>query len=125
MNLEHYHGDIVRKLFIAGGVIMIAALPFFYQYIPFSLSYSLLALIIIAFFAGIIAPTEKWIIALNAAVAAVAVFIFEYYAVNGYIEAHYFFSFGNQVLAVIFFVAFYYGVKTVRGAFQKESSLEE
>ncbi len=118
-NREHYYGDIVRKLFIAGGVLMLAALPFFHEYVPYPLMASIVAILVIGFFAGIVAPAQKWPIILNAVIAAIAFTVFEYYAVTAYMQLEYWFSTVNQVLAVIFFAGFYYGVKSARGLWVK------
>ncbi len=121
----HYYGDIVRRLFLAGGIIMLAALPFFRDYIPYPLMASIAAILIIGFFAGVIAPAQKWPIVLNAIISAIAFAVFEYHAVTAYIEAKYWFSTVNQVLAAIFFAAFYYGIKSSRGLWIKDKNAED
>ena len=117
LNTNHYYGDIVRKLFLAGAALMLVALPFFQSLIPFSLSVSIFAALVIVLCAGLIAPTQKWITALNMLVAAGAIGIFEYYAATAYIATHIAFFTVTQILAIIFLAAFYYSVKTVRGTF--------
>jgi len=118
--MNHYYGDIVRKLFIGGGILMIVLLPFFYDLIPYATIVSVIAILVIGFFAGAVAPMQKWSIITNMAVSAIAFLIFEYQAVNAYVGQHIAFSLANQVLAATFFAAFYYGVKSTRGSFVKD-----
>ena len=123
MNQAHYYGDIVRRLFIAGGILMVAMLPLFHNLIPYSTLTSVIAILVIGFVAGAIAPMQRWSIILNMLVAAIGFLIFEYQAVNAYIAQEFWFSLSNQILAIIFFAAFYFGVKSARGSLVKDKSI--
>ncbi len=112
----HYYGDAVRRLFLAGAVLMAATLPFFSGdiYEPLPLSLSIIIILIIA--AGFTSPRYFLSAAVNVIISAGAVLIFEWYAVQSYIRfggADNFF-WTNQILSLIFLIALYYGVKTVR-----------
>jgi hypothetical protein len=110
----HYYGDIVRKLFLAGAVIMLLSMAFFQTLIPVSVLTSTLIILILILGAGLIAPLQKWIIVLNVIVAGASVYIFEYYAVDSYLKNRTSFFVVNELLAIIFLIAFYYVVKTIR-----------
>ncbi|MGE5041469.1 MAG: hypothetical protein ACM3IJ_01040 [Candidatus Levyibacteriota bacterium] len=118
---EHYYGDTVRKLFLAGAVFMLIALPFMSTFLSVPIYVSILAAIAIGVFAGITNPLQVWVAILNFILAVLAVIMFEYAAVNGYQTyslTHRTF-WVNQILAINFLVALYYSTKTVRGMFLK------
>jgi hypothetical protein len=99
----HYYGDIVRRLFLTAGVIMLITLPVLTTLLPVQSYVSLLI-----------------IIAMNTVISAVGMFFYEYYAVTGYFLPEgtphgTLFTLTNQVLAIIFFFAIYYSSKSVRG----------
>ena len=118
----HYYGDIVRKLFIAGAVIMLLFLPFVLDRLPVSLFVSLLAIICFGLFAGLTNPKQIWVEVVNLIISIAAVVFFEFYAVNFYMlyDAWDLLFLAHQVLAILFFVALYYSTKTVRGMLLSE-----
>jgi hypothetical protein len=118
----HYHGHIVRRLFLIAGITMAGTLPFFTKFISIPLFLSILAIVIIAFLAGLESPEHRYVVVLNTLVASIACAMFEYQAAHFYLTAttsmplDSLFFWINQGLAVIFFFALYYSSKTVRGA---------
>lgn len=125
MNTEssyHYHGDSVRTLFIIGGLIMIISYPFFSSFIKAPIAFSIIGVIALAIFGGLMNPKQKWVMAMNAIIPIAAFAVFEYAAVYTYLnlspvrDIHVAFFWVNQVLSVIFFSAAYLATKTLRGA---------
>jgi|SRR3989338_1145936 len=124
--IEHYHGDAVRTLFIVAGLIMVFSYPFFRSFISEPISLSIIGSIILAVFGGLMNPKQKWVIFLNTVIPVIAFMFFEYYAVITYLDllpaektiknVHGAFFWTNQVLAIIFFFATYLSTKTLRGA---------
>lgn len=104
--VSHYYGDIVRKLFLAAGVIMLVSLP---------ATISLLAVLAVTIVAGLTNPRQMWVMWLNAAVSLAGIVAFEYHAIlsSGTDPAWLFVV--DQVLALLFFFALYYSIKTLRG----------
>lgn len=117
MKRNHYYGDLVRKLFLTGAILMLLTLPFMSTYIEVPIYISILAAITIGVVAGITNPAQKWAGILNFGIALTASFIFEYQAIMGYTHYSYLHRtfLINQILAVIFLVALYFATKTVRG----------
>lgn len=117
---RHYYGDIVRKLFLAAGVLMLATLAVFSSLITISLGWSLAAIIALALLSGLESPKHKMVVAINAVASAIGCGFFQYTAVNYYLSAStsmnvdWAFFTVNQILALIFFIALYYSSKTVR-----------
>ena len=88
--------------------------------LPASFSLGLLAILAVGVFAGLSNPRQIWVAVLNLVISASAFLIFEYVAVSRYvyrdglIEPLWFIVL-NQVLALNFFAALYFGSKTLRG----------
>lgn len=118
----HYHGDIVRKLFILGGVIMMATLPIFSELINLPVVLTVLVAVLIVFLAGFQNPSQRWVTILNTLVAMGACVVFEYVGISYFraTESVDPFFLTNQALAFVFLVALYFSSKTFRGAVVKE-----
>lgn len=115
----HYHGDVVRKLFILGAIIMVVTLPFLSHRLPTSPFVSILIIILLGSTAGFISPKGTWVIPMNFIISAVAVLAFEYYAIDAYTKysATDSLFLTDQALAIIFLFALYYSAKTFRAKF--------
>ncbi|HEU0050862.1 MAG TPA: hypothetical protein VFQ60_02275 [Patescibacteria group bacterium] len=115
---KHYYGDHVRKLFLLAGALMICTFPFFQNLIDVPVSLTIFFVLIIALFAGIQSPRHRWTALFNSIVSITALCVFEYKAVsfyftNGYDSKPTFF-WTNELLALIFFFALYFGTKSLR-----------
>ena len=115
----HYYGDDVRRLFIAGVIVMLVSLPFFGEYIRVSAFYYILGMIFIGLVAGFTSPVNRWIVALNLLISILALYFFESESIAAFngcgTEKGKWYFLTNQLLAVIFLAALYYSAKTVRG----------
>lgn len=122
--IEHYYGDIVRLLFLLTGVLMLFLLPFFVYEIPVSIYTALLIVLILSIIAGLTNPKQMYFAFFDALIAAVGTGIMGYFAVQSYImySALNLYFWTNEILAVIFLIALYYSVKTVRGFLVAKSS---
>lgn len=113
----HYYGDMVRALFLSGAVLMLVSLPFFTNLIPVPATLAILIILAIGTIAGLTNPRQKLVMILNVSISTIAFMIFEYYATvafRSYSLSNFFLL--NQTLALIFFVAFYYSIKSLRGS---------
>src|SRR3989344_2205737 len=86
-----YYGDIVRRLFMMSGVLMLVFLPFFSNLLPGPLYVSIFAIVMIAIVAGLTDYHKRWTVVLDVFIAAFAVAVFEYFAVS-------FYAIGNKAL---------------------------
>lgn len=117
----HYHGYRIRVLFVITGIIMAATLPIFSSLINLPVTISLIAIVSLAILGGFLNPIQKWIIFIDTIVSVIAFITFEYYAVNTYlhfspnVSLHIYFYWVNQIMALIFFLAVYLSIKTLRG----------
>lgn len=113
----HYYGHIVRRLFLAGGVIMLITLATLKHVLPIGTFVVIFAILIIGLFAGLTNPLQRWVAALDTLISLVALTTFEYHAVIGYTDLGDVLFWLNQLLAIVFFFAFYFATKTLRGTF--------
>ena len=120
----HYYGDLVRFLFLLGAVIMLLTLPVLNNLLPVPTLVSILIILALALFAGFTNPRLKSTGIINAGVAIAGFIVFEYYAIVAYVTFTKFTLFfaTNQILAIIFLVASYYTVKTLRGMLLRSKS---
>lgn len=98
---------------------MLIGLPIFQNRIPVPLGFSLVGLVLLAFLAGLTNPREFWTSLLDMVASLIGIGAFEYHAVKNFSLSDYFF-WVNQFLAIIFFLAFYFSVKTLRGFYLRE-----
>jgi hypothetical protein len=121
-NNYHYYGDAVRVLFIVGGLIMLVFYPFFSSFIKAPTAFSIIGVVALVIFAGLMNPRQKWIMVLNTIISISALAVFEYAAVYTYLNlppaqgVHVVFFWVNQALSLLFFFAAYLSTKTIRGA---------
>jgi len=124
--VEHYYGDEVRGLFIIGGLIMVISYPFFSSIIGVPLIFSIFGCVVLAVFAGLMNPKQKWVVLFNTIISILAFIVFEYSAVRTYLilpsteRMNIVFFWANQVLSIIFFSAAYLSTKTYRGIVSRE-----
>lgn len=115
--VDHYYGDLVRRLFFAGALIMLVALPFFGELIEIPPMVSIFAIVVVGIAAGFTNPRHTAILVLNVIISITALVTFEYYTIDSYLKLGFSSAFLwiNQLLSVIFFLALYFSIKTLRG----------
>lgn len=117
----HYHGDKIRILFVVTGILMAGTLPMFSSLINLPITVSIMGIVLLAILGGFLNPAQKWIIYIDTIASVVAFITFEYYAVYTYLNLspdvvlNVYFYWVNQIAALLFFLATYLCVKTVRG----------
>ncbi len=112
MHQKEYYGDVVRKLFVAGAVIMLLTYPYFSTVLPQSSSIMILGIVILAILAGLTKPKRHWTIATDIIVSFVALIYFENHAIE-FAKTNLTALFvTDQALTIIFIVALYFGAKT-------------
>ena len=112
----HYYGDVGRLFFLLAGIIILLGLPILSQTLSIPAYIAIVSVLAVVFVAGITNPAQKWVSVLDAMVSVVGFIFFEYYAVKVYSEGSiYYIYLINQLIAIVFILAFYFAVKTVRG----------
>ena len=111
---EHYYGDTVRKLFLAGAIVMILTYPFFSPFVPQSPAFMIIAIVLLAVMAGTTSPKQHWMAAVDIAVSLFAVVFFENHAITFVRTPLTWIFLTDQLLVLIFIIALYLSVKTCR-----------
>ena len=125
----HYYGDNVRKLFVAGAIVMLVTLPVFEGLTSIPAFYYILGMIILGLVAGFTSPAQRWVVVLNLAISVFAIYFFESEAISAFKNCGtgkwtwYFLT--NQLLAIIFLASLYYSAKTERGKWLKHKKFED
>lgn len=114
--LEHYYGDIVRYLFLAGAVLMLIGLPIFQDYIQFPVLISVCSITVLVIAAGLTNPQQMSSATANFAIAVIGFIIFTYHSViaSGRELPSDKFLLTNVLLAMVFLFALYFSMKTLR-----------
>ena len=117
---SHYYGDYLRRLFFVGAIASIVVLPFYPNLVPsLNVLFVIAMSLVVVIFAGITNPISRNIVLVEIIISSLFFVIFQYYTVSGYQFDSFLLSFIRQVLALIFIVSLYYGVKTYRGMLMK------
>ncbi len=114
---KHYYGDTVRQLFLAGGIIILVAMPFYNNIIPADPILVTVLVVILALAAAITTIEKVWIMLINSIISAMFVVMFETYSVIYYVNDGTVLLLIRQAIALIFLFALYYSVKTLRAMF--------
>lgn len=122
--VEHYYGDILRRLFFTGSITILVTFPFFYNILTYSRVFILGCAILLILLAGLTSPKQRLIMFLNAVISFLAIIFFEYHSIQFYISdigsfLKFFLFTISYFLSINFLFAFYYSVKTLRGMFSK------
>ena len=115
VSTEHYYGDLVRKLFMIGGVVMVVGLPFIGSFITLPIFASILGILLLGVLAGLTSPVRRWVTVINLIVSVLAFVTFEGYAIKFFYDRQTFFFVINEGLSLLFLAAIYYSTKTWRG----------
>lgn len=113
---RHYHGDLVRGLFIAGAVLIFLT-QFVGTKLPFSTSGLMFIVLVHVIAAGITNPAQTWIHWVNAIIAAISMLYFGSLALARLDTLPQLFSSEGIVaaLALVFLAALYLSIRTIRG----------
>ena len=125
MKIPHYYGDIIRKIFLVCGLIILITLPFLKNNISTPIFYSVLIILVLAFFAGMTNPRQKEIIVGDVIVSVIAFLVFFYQTVTKFQGFFDLLFLTNFLLSILFLFAFYWSVKSLRGLETAEMSLSE
>jgi hypothetical protein len=118
----HYYGDTVRFLFLVAAVIMLLTLPMVSEVLNIPTVISVASILVLGAAAGLTNPKQVWDSAINVFISAAGFLIFETTAVWTYrqhidtVSAERFFL-ANIGLGLIFMIALYFSVKTLRGLY--------
>ena len=126
----HYYGKLIRFIFLISGVIMLVGFPFFGNLISLPAYISLFGIIALVLLGGLISPISKFVFIISSIIPIPAFVLFEYYAFYAYQHlpasnpVNVAFFWVNQILAIMFFFATYFSIKTLRAMMQGKMTTE-
>ncbi len=112
--VSHYYGNQVRQLFIAAAALILIGAPFYADSLRSELPFEIAGALVLVALAAVANPHNKSIFFMSAIVAGTGLAIYETWALNWYFESTWVQFVLREVIAVLFLVAFYFNVKTVR-----------
>ena len=114
LSVSHYYGDYVRQFLLGAAALMLFAAPFYGEFLRAELPFVVMGTLVLVALAAITNPWKKSIMTADAVASGTGLLIFETWAIYGYGESTALAFVLRQALALIFLVAFYFSVKTVR-----------
>lgn len=118
----HYYGDIVKRLFLAAGIIIVFSTPLFFHLVPklMVVVFSLIVAVAFILLAGYTSPLKKRVVELDIISSVLAIILFGISAFLAWRADHpdwhrVFFFLLLSGLGLIFIFALYYSVKSLRG----------
>ena len=112
--VPHYHGDIVRQLFISTAALLLIGAPFYADSLRTELPFEIAGAILLVALAALANPHNRTIFMAGAVAAGVGLVIFETWALFSYHESTWMQFILREVVALAFLAGFYFSMKTVR-----------
>ncbi|MEK9161126.1 MAG: hypothetical protein AAB440_03830 [Patescibacteria group bacterium] len=119
---KHYYGDLVRILFVVAAVILFT-MQFTGIRLPFSSFGSIMMVMFLVVAAGLTNPVQIWIHWVNIFISAFCLILFGGLALSRFQNQQALFPDGILIgtLALMFMVALYSAVKTLRGILMRDA----
>lgn len=112
--VPHYHGDAIRKLFVACALLSLFVIPLWGNLLPFGLMFELGTIILLVLFAGLTNPHSTLVLALDTLIAGTGAFLLEAAAIDFYGTESIMIFIAREIAAILLLLAFYFSVKTLR-----------
>ena len=112
--IPHYHGDVVRQIFIVGAALLLIGAPFYSSSLWLELPFEIIGALVLIALAALANPHQKTVFMLGAAASGAGLVIFQTWALAAFQESTWFQFALREVLAVLFLAGFYFCMKTVR-----------
>ncbi len=116
--IPHYHGDEVRRYFVAAVAVAFIAIPLWGEVLPLGVAVEVYGGILFIILAGITAPHSRVILVVDAIAAAAGVFLLEMAAISLFHTDSVVLFLVREVDAILLAFALYAAVKTIRAMAQ-------
>jgi len=113
----HYYGSLIRKHLFFAGLLILIAVFLDSELRSAYLSYGLVTVIGLIIIAGLTSRSNRSIVFVDAIVSALMFLVFEYFAIDTFVQYE---NFANgifllrQFIAIVFLITMYYSIKTLR-----------
>src|SRR3989344_1009952 len=81
---RHYHGDMVRRLFVVAAVTIFLSIPFEDDFIFSTKAIIIVTTVVLILFAGLTSPRQLWVAIADAIIAALGSLFFELLAIRAF-----------------------------------------
>ncbi|QQG37557.1 MAG: hypothetical protein HYS26_02915 [Candidatus Kaiserbacteria bacterium] len=112
--VPHYHGDLVRQVFMIASAAMLLGLPFYGDSLRLELPFVLVGGLVLIALAALTNPHAGTVMYASAIASGVGLAIYQTWALFSYDESTWTQFLLREVVALLFLVAFYFSMKTVR-----------
>lgn len=112
--IPHYHGNVVRQLLITAVILMLVGAPFYAGSLKIQLPFLVVGALLLASVAAIANPHKRWVFIAGAGAAGIGFAVYEMWSLYQYTESTWMQTVLRQIIALIFLVAFYFSMKTIR-----------
>lgn len=113
----HYYGTLIRKHLFFAALLILVAVFLDSELRSAYLSYGLVTVIGLIIIAGLTSRSNRSIVFIDAMVSALMFLVFEYFAIDTFVQYENF-SDGifllRQFIAIVFLITMYYSIKTLR-----------
>ena len=113
-HLNHYFGDIVRQIFISTAALILVAAPFYADNLRVELPFEIGGALALVALAALANPHNRGSMVGSSIAAGVGLVIYEIWALYAYHDSSWVQFFLRELIALLFLVAFYFSLKTVR-----------
>lgn len=119
---SHYYGDAVRVIFIIGALLVLWGLPRMSDILNVPAGIAIAGIVLLVVAAGLTNPAQRFPLVLNTLVSILFFAVFAYLGWSSYnAQIEHSVALANQICAILFLVASYLSVKSLRGAFVRDS----
>lgn len=118
--VPHYYGDYVRKLFVAIAILSVLVIPLWGNLLPFGTFFELGAAVFLVVLAGLTNPHSRTVALINVLVAGAGAFLLEMAAIEFYGSQSFALFLARESATILFLLALYFAVKTMRAMFLKQ-----
>jgi hypothetical protein len=113
-HVPHYYGDHVRQLFIVAAALMLIAAPFYTDALRVQLPFIIIGALVLAAIAALANPLKQSVFIAGAIASGVGLVVYESWALFMYSESSWPEFVLREGIAIVFLIAFYFNMKTVR-----------
>lgn len=110
----HYYGDQMRQLFLSAAALILIGAPFYADSLLVELPFEIAGALLLVALAALANPHNRSIFTAGAVIAGVGAVIYETWALYMYFDSTWVQFLLREIIAIIFLVAFYFNLKTVR-----------
>lgn len=113
-DIPHYHGDAVRIIMVAIGVLLILTTPFSGAITLPSILLTLGIVLLLVILAGLTNPHSMTIMSINALVVTIAAVAYEVMAIQAYQTEAWLMLVTREFIVFLCLLALYFSVRTIR-----------